>query len=207
MATSNVCVVLCSADCVLLLLWLRWRSEHILWPIHANHHVIPRGSHTFPCNCITNLEIPKQWRAFTLARCQALPSAIQEGRFRKIPYKERKCPCGSGQLEATEHVFLHCQYYTDIRARFILPILHKFPGRSEQLYTSLLLLDANPDVTYSVARYCAAMMDIRRRMVCVSNQAWTKGPHCKTGVPSSYTFYSSLCSYLFLTISFYPLSV
>ena len=47
-----VCVVLVQADCVCLLLWLRWRSEHILWPVHAEIQTMPKGSHTFPCNCI-----------------------------------------------------------------------------------------------------------------------------------------------------------
>lgn len=29
--------------------WLRWRSEHILWPIYAEIQVFPRASHTFSC--------------------------------------------------------------------------------------------------------------------------------------------------------------
>ena len=119
---------------------------------------------------VANLEIPKQRRAFTLARCRALPSAMQEGRYEKIPHEERKCPCGAGQQETLEHVFFYCKYYTDVRARFIQPILDKSPGLSEQHNISLLLQDESPEITYAVARFCAALIDIRRKMVCDVNR-------------------------------------
>ena len=47
-----VCVLLVEADCVRLLLWLRWRSDSILWPIYAEIQVIPKGSHNFSCHCM-----------------------------------------------------------------------------------------------------------------------------------------------------------
>ena len=116
---------------------------------------------------LSTLEIPKHRRAFTLARCQALPSAILEGRYKKIPLEERRCPCGLGQLETTEHILLFCLYYRDLRSSFIRPILRNFPGRTEQFYISLLLQDSTPEITYAVARFCAASSAMRRRILAL----------------------------------------
>ena len=44
-----ICVLIVQAHCVCLLLWLRWRSYPILWPICAEIQVFPKGSHTFSC--------------------------------------------------------------------------------------------------------------------------------------------------------------
>ena len=47
---NNLGVISLSTLC--LLLWRRWRSDQIWWPIYAEIQVIPKGSHTFSCHCI-----------------------------------------------------------------------------------------------------------------------------------------------------------
>uniref|UniRef100_A0A803T0U9 ribonuclease H n=1 Tax=Anolis carolinensis TaxID=28377 RepID=A0A803T0U9_ANOCA len=117
-----------------------------------------------PMAYLTNLEVPNHRKAFTLARCHALPSAVLEGRYRKTPALERLCPCEPGHIETIEHVLLQCMFYRDIRINFITPWLLKHPGRTERYYTSLLLSDSCSAITYSVARFCAAAISIRRTM-------------------------------------------
>lgn len=47
--------------------WPRWRSEHILWPIYAEIHLVQKVSHSFSCNCkcgnlpLLNISVA-QWR-------------------------------------------------------------------------------------------------------------------------------------------------
>ena len=60
------------------------------------------------------LEQPRHRRAFTLARRNALPSAVQEGWYKNIPWAECLCPCGMEQIETIEHVLLWCTYYKDV---------------------------------------------------------------------------------------------
>lgn len=110
----------------------------------------------------TQLENHNHRRAFTLARLRGLPSAVSEGRYKKIPWNQRLCPCGSEEVETTEHVLLYCPYYRNIRATLITPLLIQFPGRSQQQYMNLLLSDTNPDVTSKVARYLASAMCVRK---------------------------------------------
>lgn len=43
---------------------------------------------TCPAPYLNNVEAFKHCRAFTLARCHCLPSAVLEGCFKKIPYKD-----------------------------------------------------------------------------------------------------------------------
>nr|XP_016853653.1 PREDICTED: uncharacterized protein LOC107983669 [Anolis carolinensis] len=122
-------------------------------------------SHTSPMEYLTMLEVANHRRAFTLARCHALPSAVLEGRYQKIPYSERLCPCDSGQIETTEHVLLQCLFYRDIRTRLIMPWTTKYPGCSGQFYVTLLLSDTISAVTYNVAKFCTAAIKIRQMMI------------------------------------------
>nr|XP_016847415.1 PREDICTED: uncharacterized protein LOC107982573 [Anolis carolinensis] len=123
-----------------------------------------RGS-TSPMEYLTKLEVANHQRAFTLARCHVLPSAVLEGRYQKTPYSERLCPCDSGHIETTEHVLLQCLFYRDIRSRLITPWTTKYPGRSGQFYVTLLLLDTILAVTYNVAKFCTAAVKIRQTMI------------------------------------------
>ncbi|XP_061447967.1 olfactory receptor 13G1-like [Rhineura floridana] len=52
---------------------------------------------------LTNLEIPKHRIAFTQICLDVLPSAVMNGRFSKIPYKDRVCLCGEGAVENNTH--------------------------------------------------------------------------------------------------------
>ncbi|KAJ7319988.1 hypothetical protein JRQ81_019499, partial [Phrynocephalus forsythii] len=87
---------------------------------------------------------PKQRRALTLACFNALPSAVQEGKFNNIPYSQRLCPCNSGEIENISHVLLHCTFYSEIREAFVNPFIRVCPGRSEAHYTMLLLTGHYP---------------------------------------------------------------
>lgn len=46
-----------------------------------------------------------------LARFNALPATILEGKLQDIPFKERICPSGEGVPEILTHVLLYCPYY------------------------------------------------------------------------------------------------
>ncbi|XP_053122321.1 uncharacterized protein LOC128332077 isoform X2 [Hemicordylus capensis] len=114
---------------------------------------------------LAQLEIPSHRRAFTLARCHALSSAILEGKYKKIPFMERLCPCDSGEVETIDHVLLSCPFYKDSRDRLISPLLLKYPGHSSQVYAKMLLSDDNRSFTYNVARFCGEACKIRRVLI------------------------------------------
>lgn len=110
---------------------------------------------------LTHLELYSYRRAFTLARFNVLPSAVAEGRYKKIPYHERICPCGQDEVETAEHVLLRCNFYKDQRTLLIYPLLSNLPGRSSGHFLHMLLTDGNPTSVYAVAKFLAAAMKIR----------------------------------------------
>lgn len=112
-----------------------------------------------------NLNVPKFRRAFMSARFNILPSAVLEGRFKKIPYEHRYCPCGSEEIENINHVLFGCSLYTEIRALYITPIVLQFPGRQEKFYTNFLLADQKEGITQAVAQFFAAAIANRKQFV------------------------------------------
>ncbi|KAJ7317895.1 hypothetical protein JRQ81_004057, partial [Phrynocephalus forsythii] len=64
--------------------------------------------HPLPMAYLPQLETYKFRKAFILARCEAFPSAVLEGRFKNIPREQRLCPCGSNEIESIEHMMLRC---------------------------------------------------------------------------------------------------
>ena len=53
-----------------------------------------------PANYLYSLLIPKhRYLPFTLAPLNALPWAVQEGKYKKIPYTQCRCPCNVGAIE------------------------------------------------------------------------------------------------------------
>ena len=116
---------------------------------------------------------PKQRKALTLARFNALPSAVQDGKYNNTPYTQRLCPCNSGEIESISHVLLHCAFYSNIREVHVDPYIRAFPGRSEAHYTQLLLtgrcpgryIGLNSDMLTKVAKFCAAAIKIREGKV------------------------------------------
>ncbi|KAJ7344963.1 hypothetical protein JRQ81_000913 [Phrynocephalus forsythii] len=117
-----------------------------------------------------------QRRAFTLARMNALPSAIQEGKFHKIPYSHRKCLCRTDRIQTLVHVFLHCPLYDGIREKLIAPYLKQFPGWPEAFYTGLLLSEQNiyteecptSSILSNVAKFCAAAIIIHAQVSAIA---------------------------------------
>ena len=118
-----------------------------------------------PANYLYSLLIPKYGRAFTLAQLNAIPLAIQEGEYKKIPYSQRKCSCNLGAIEAVMDVLQSCPYYFDIQRNFIESHLKLLPEPSEAFYTLLLLSGCNIDIWYNVAKFLAAAVKIREREV------------------------------------------
>lgn len=48
--------------------------------------------------------VPSEWRAFTLACYNVMPSGDLLGRFRSVPRAERLCNCNSGEVESLTHI-------------------------------------------------------------------------------------------------------
>ena len=69
------------------------------------------------------LEHPRHRRVFTLARLNALPSAVQEGWYKKIPWAEHLCPCGMEHIETIEDVLSWCTFYKDVREELVSPLI------------------------------------------------------------------------------------
>ena len=114
-----------------------------------------------PATYLSQLVINKQRRAFTLARCSVLPSALVEGRYKNIPLSLRQCYCGSGQIETREHILFHCPAYADIRGNLIEPLIKKFLAHQDVERANRLLCDETPQVTIQLAKFCAAAIKIR----------------------------------------------
>ncbi|KAJ7341707.1 hypothetical protein JRQ81_006516 [Phrynocephalus forsythii] len=54
---------------------------------------------------LSQLEDPAYRRAFTLARCLVIPSMVLEGRYKKIPYEDRRCTCSQREMESMAEGF------------------------------------------------------------------------------------------------------
>ena len=117
---------------------------------------------TAPANYLSLLEIKSHRRAFTLARSSALPSAIIEGRYKKIPRANRTCPCKSGELETIEHVIFRCVFYEEARVRLIFPLLHKIEDCPENSKIRYLLWQGNEAEIMQVAKFCAFAYRVRQ---------------------------------------------
>lgn len=111
------------------------------------------------------LTSPKQRIAFFRARFNILPSALLQGRYMKTPIAERVCICGKGEVEDVSHVLLYCELYRDHRKAYILPLLNRLPGRTDNFYVSFLLQDSDSFVTHIVAKFCVVAMWIRKKLV------------------------------------------
>lgn len=116
-------------------------------------------------NYLKVLDNAKHRWAFSRARFNALPSALLEGRYNKIPIEQRLCPCNSNEIETIGHVILYCPLYRDSRKELIEPILRKIPRSTDDTYIRHLLADKEPEINRSVAKYCYIATRIRRAMM------------------------------------------
>ncbi|XP_053119402.1 uncharacterized protein LOC128330468 [Hemicordylus capensis] len=116
---------------------------------------------TKPASYLSLVTIPKFRRALTLARLNALPSAVMEGGFKGTPFSARLCPCGSGQVETIAHAILYCNFYRDTRLRLVSPLLQHFPGHLDDFYLKYLLSSSDDNLIIRMARYCHIICTIR----------------------------------------------
>ena len=96
---------------------------------------------------------PQQRRAFMLARFNILPTAVMTGRFQKIPYAYRQCPCKQGSIETIQHVFFYCPIYDAIRAKVLNALPFKGTGYSDSCKVQFLLSNQDPDIIDIVAKF------------------------------------------------------
>ncbi|KAJ7338059.1 hypothetical protein JRQ81_010586 [Phrynocephalus forsythii] len=113
-----------------------------------------------PMTYLSQLEIYKFRKSFTLARCEAFTSMVLEARFNSIPREQRLCPCGSDEIESIEHMMFRCSRHKKIRAKYITPLLKDMAGQSDSDYCNQLLLDYSWTTTKLVAKSRAACHSI-----------------------------------------------
>lgn len=79
-AGPNFLLVLAQAHYVCLYLWLRWRSDDILWPVNVESQVISKSSLAFSCHC--DESTAKTWFAliglqFTCVQSSRAPVPVE----------------------------------------------------------------------------------------------------------------------------------
>ncbi|KAJ7324291.1 hypothetical protein JRQ81_017311 [Phrynocephalus forsythii] len=84
-------------------------------------------------NYLSQLEDPAYRRAFTLARCSVIPSRVLEGRYKKIPYEDRRCTCSQREAESMVHMFFCCPFHHLYRERFIHPCLDRLTVETNEM--------------------------------------------------------------------------
>ncbi|KAJ7345915.1 hypothetical protein JRQ81_001865 [Phrynocephalus forsythii] len=114
---------------------------------------------------LSQLETYKFRKAFTLARCEAFPSVVLEGRFKSIPREQRLCPCGSDEIESIDHMMLRCSRHKKIRAKYITPLLKDMAGQSDSDYYNQLIIDQSRTTTELVAKFRAACHSRQNRLL------------------------------------------
>ncbi|KAJ7320016.1 hypothetical protein JRQ81_019527 [Phrynocephalus forsythii] len=115
-----------------------------------------------PAKYLTALEAKGSRRAFTLARCLALPSAELEGKYKNTPFAERLCSCPLREIETIEHMFFTCPLYEAAHKEIIFPLMESIPRRSEGKRLEFLLSDADTKITCQVARFCVMILRLRK---------------------------------------------
>ena len=102
---------------------------------------------------ISELENSENRRVFMLIRMDMLPSAILDGRYKKISYLNQLCVYGEGRIETLEHVLLDGKIYKQIRESYINPIILDRDGGNRKCCLQTLLEDRNKATTYNVAKF------------------------------------------------------
>ena len=112
-----------------------------------------------------HLEQPQDRWAFTLARCNIVPSSLAQGRYKGLPTELRVCPCGQGKTESLQHMLFYCTLYKDIRLSHLTVFLPSHSGWADLRKIQYLLCDLSKEVTLSTARYVQAIIQRRRNML------------------------------------------
>lgn len=99
-----------------------------------------------------NLALSIHRWAFPRARFDAFPSALLKGRFHGTPYSQRLWHCGFREIETLIHILIQYPFYDAPRHALIVPIISKYEARTDKFYAYYFLRDANPTLTYQVAK-------------------------------------------------------
>lgn len=108
-----------AANCMLKERIMEVERQHDLGATSSNMFLDKTLLPFKPANYIYLMPTQKHRRAYNLAHLNALPSAVQEGKYMKIPYSQCKCPCNSGTVETITHALLCCPFYRDFRRSHI----------------------------------------------------------------------------------------
>ncbi|KAJ7322478.1 hypothetical protein JRQ81_018765, partial [Phrynocephalus forsythii] len=101
--------------------------------------------------------IIEEWRAYTLARCNAIPSAVLYGRFNRTAYNDRCCACALGGVESHSHMVLYCPLYDHFRKKLLDPLLLKKRQSSDTDILRFLLSSGDTVVIENVASFLAQL--------------------------------------------------
>lgn len=115
-------------------------------------------SHDKVPDYLFQLDNPHLRRAFTLARCNVLPSAVLQGRFNGIPMRERLCPCSSGAVESIDHIFFCCSLHAEARNKFLTPFLSETTCSSDNSVLKQLLSTPDPFLMRQTAIFVSAVL-------------------------------------------------
>ncbi|KAJ7313381.1 hypothetical protein JRQ81_004695, partial [Phrynocephalus forsythii] len=88
---------------------LRSLAHSVCSPLHWHITVTPSQQAPY----LVLLKSPRIRRAFTLARCNVMPSAVLYGRFQGLPLDKRCCSCGMGSVETLDHIFFYCPLHKE----------------------------------------------------------------------------------------------
>ncbi|XP_053118799.1 inversin isoform X5 [Hemicordylus capensis] len=113
-----------------------------------------------PAAYLFTITLSKFRWAFSRARFNVFPSALLYGKYAKLPYEERKCPCDQA-VETVAHILLKCPIYQDIRHQLIDPLLKDLNGKDDDLVVTYLLDDKDISTSAAVAKFCYVASRLR----------------------------------------------
>ena len=87
-----------------------------------------------------------------LARLNAFPSKVLQGRFTKLPFKHRICSCNLNTPDTIQHIILDCPLFTAQR-RIAISLIPKWRTHPNDLISQFLLSDKEDDVTLIMAEF------------------------------------------------------
>ena len=117
------------------------------------------------------IDNPQARHAFSLARCNALPSSIMDYRFDRSSKAQGQCLCTQVDTESLAHVLLHCSWYNDLRQDILNSLLVNLQGRSDSGTIQTLLSTTNKWTINQLAKFF--QLSIERREAIVTD---TKEP-------------------------------
>ena len=93
-----------------------------------------------------------------------MPSAILVGRYENVPFDQRLCICGSGEVEDVSHYLLRCPLYDHPRSKFLAGILRTLCDSPPLAQLCMLLAGRDVITTHQVAKFALAAKTIRAKL-------------------------------------------